>query len=361
MHYKAITEIVNSSNIYVVDLNMDSSKRRIHNYIAFGKYPSKFNRIKRWLQGNSMYIENCQINECCELIEREKIDCVFVETSNVGNIVKKIKKKCPQIRVITFYHDIEAFLFRQWRKNKKSIVDKIETTIALRQEKLSANFSDLNICFHQRDVALFKQAYGDRAILNIPIATTIPQISDNCKKRVTGIDETKTILFVGTSYFPNILGLRWFMENVFPQLIGNFQIQIVGRGLDVLRKEFSDERIKISGFVDSLQSFYESADIVIAPIFIGGGMKAKTAEALSYGKNFLGTPESLVGYWEELSSVVKNSVVFCEDSSQEWIIILNGLISSEVEKYNIDLGEEFGCKFSFDVLKNNLNKVLVEK
>ncbi len=37
-------------------------------------------------------------------------------------------------------------------------------------------------------------------------------------------------------------------------------------------------------------------DYIISPIFVGGGMKVKTCEALMYGKNIIGTSESFEGY-----------------------------------------------------------------
>ena len=39
-------------------------------------------------------------------------------------------------------------------------------------------------------------------------------------------------------------------------------------------------RIELHGSAPSLEAFYARADFVIAPIFTGGGMKVKIAEAL---------------------------------------------------------------------------------
>ena len=44
---------------------------------------------------------------------------------------------------------------------------------------------------------------------------------------------------------------------------------------------------------------------MIAPLFDGGGMKSKTVEALSFGKIFVGTEESLFGFWEEMDSDIR--------------------------------------------------------
>lgn len=50
------------------------------------------------------------------------------------------------------------------------------------------------------------------------------------------------------------------------------------------------------GGVNSLQNYYNIASAVVMPIFIGDGMKVKTAEAFMYGKTVFATNEALEGY-----------------------------------------------------------------
>ena len=38
------------------------------------------------------------------------------------------------------------------------------------------------------------------------------------------------VLFVGSKYYPNIVGIKWFYKNVLPKLNNNIIINIVGRG-----------------------------------------------------------------------------------------------------------------------------------
>lgn len=85
-----------------------------------------------------------------------------------------------------------------------------------------------------------------------------------------------------------------------PKLNNNIIINIVGRGTEILKKELTDCRIRIYGSVDSLAPYYMGADVIIAPLFDGGGMKTKTVEALSYGKSIVATDEGLEGFWQEM-------------------------------------------------------------
>lgn len=128
----------------------------------------------------------------------------------------------------------------------------------------------------------------------IPIAMPTPIVA---KKNIEKLSkEKKKVLFVGSKYYPNIIGIRWFYKEVLPQLGYDFELKIVGRGTEFLAEEFNDERVKVVGTVDSVEPFYQDADIVIAPLFDGGGMKCKTVEAVGYGKYLVGTTESLQGF-----------------------------------------------------------------
>ena len=84
--------------------------------------------------------------------------------------------------------------------------------------------------------------------------------------------------------------------------------------MDLLNDEFKDDnRIIVHGRVEDLSPYYERATLVIGPIFEGAGMKVKTAEALSYGKVFIGTDESLIGYKELAGSLLGKSIFVCNN------------------------------------------------
>ena len=98
----------------------------------------------------------------------------------------------------------------------------------------------------------------------------------------------KKLLFVGSKYYPNLEGIRWFYKNVIPGLNNKIQINIVGRGTEILRSEMDDSRVHVLGTVDDVFQYLYDADIFIAPLFSGGGMKTKSIEAISLGKCFVG-------------------------------------------------------------------------
>ena len=360
MHYKALCDIFGRENIFFINLSPTKRERRLQNYISYGKYKTVLDRVHRWMQGNMMFISNDIISEICEVINSNAIKTVFIEDSVFGNLVKKIKKNCKECKVLSFYHDVKADLYKQWMNNERTLKSRIEYTIGIRQEYVNQKYADINIVFNERDAKSYQVYYGKRPEAIIPLPAPVPVISLGIMNFITAKDDKKHILFVGKKYYPNLVGFKWFVDNVLPSLTDNIQVDVVGRGLEELRNEYSDPRINVIGGVESLNPYYENADIVIAPLFDGGGMKSKTVEALSFGKIFVGTEESLFGFWEEMDSDIRGKTCYQCNTPEEWIQTINNLTNDDINKFNEDVFELFKAKFSYDVIRDQLKAIMEE-
>ena len=195
-------------------------------------------------------------------------------------------------------------------------------------ERKTAKYADVNIVLNEREEKLFQKYYHKSPEMLLPIILPTPKLSSR-------VDSDKcNILFVGGYYYPNVNGFRWFIKNVTPLIKINYEVTLVGNRMDLLKDEFSDNsNVKVLGRVEDLSTYYENADVVIGPIFEGAGMKVKTAEALSYGKKFIGTDESLIGYKELAGDLLGKSIIIC---------------NSEVEFARAINEHEFGNGFSLD-------------
>jgi glycosyltransferase involved in cell wall biosynthesis len=99
---------------------------------------------------------------------------------------------------------------------------------------------------------------------------------------------TSGLLFVGGfRHFPNVEGILWFSQKVFPLLrdLGfDGKVRVVGTGLEQkLSQQLSADGFEILGRQDDLGALYASTRVVIAPLLSGRGKKGKIAEALSFG------------------------------------------------------------------------------
>lgn len=357
-HFQALKDIYGEENVIYIDFNFSMPPKNEKNYICYGKYSGRVERLKRVIQRNTMIINNEIINNLCNIVKDENIDIIFSEESTLGAFYKQVKKTKKDVKIITFYHDIGADLFRQWRK-QPGLLNKIENSLSIYQEKMCVKYGDYNWVFHQADFNKFNKFYSFDPDVMIPLASPVPAAIKRIQdKEDIQSDKVKKLLFVGSSYYPNVIGIRWFVKNVLPELDKNIQLIIVGRGLEFLKKEFQDSRVNVVGTVETPVPYYLDADIFIAPLFDGGGMKVKSIEAISYGKCFVGTEESLHGFWEEFSDSVRNKFIYKVNTKEEWIAIINKLATQDTYKFNKTVFNDFYSHFSYETMKKSFEEQL---
>lgn len=356
MHLDSIKRAVGEENVHVINVSVNAKPIKDERYIAFGKYTSKLNRIRRHIEGNTFYFSNYIITEIVKYIVDKSIEVVFIDDSFFGLLVREIKKKCPNVRTLAFFHDVKAELFKIWMK-RANLIDKWDLKIAMKNERISVKCVDANIVLNKAENELLQKHYRREAEYFLPVC--VERDISEVHNDPYSISLKKHILFVGTSYLPNLNAARWFSKKVLPFVREHYDFWVIGKGVECLRDELEDKDVHIIGFVESLVPYYENADVVIAPLIDGGGMKIKTAEAFSYGKVFMGSSESLHGYYEILPEELKNSIVFCCDSEQDYIDALIGLANDSIDKENIDLVKVYEEHYSPEAATNMMKEILI--
>lgn len=227
-------------------------------------------------------------------LDNGKYTHVFISQSLMGRIAKYVKKHFPSVIIINFFHNIEVQYANEYFKTKG--LKALPFYLVVKWwEKVGCKYTDKFITLNQRDSILLEKIYRREATIELPTsfddsfdAEQIAFVSRN--KELPQID----YLFVGVAFFANIQGVQWFIDNVMPNIDGHFYV--VGKGMDKVPFKNLTSNIHIYGFVDNLAEFYYRAKMVVSPIFVGGGMKTKTAEALMYGRTIVGTEEAFEGY-----------------------------------------------------------------
>ena len=221
-----------------------------------------------------------------------------------------------------------------------------------RQQELSAKYADAVVILNERDRNNLMKHYGRDADLILPICfRDTAHIAEVKKKH----DEFNILFVGGAKHSPNLHGIKWFAVNVMPYLDSRAVLHLVGTDMDTFRddKEFrGNYRIKMTGRVESLDDFYNMADIVVAPIFYGAGMMTKVAEAMMYGKNFLASRHAINGY-DGFDDCV------C-DSAEDFIRKINGLIASGTERYNPAMRKVYEERYSVEAMTDMLRKLLTD-
>jgi GT2 family glycosyltransferase/glycosyltransferase involved in cell wall biosynthesis len=102
--------------------------------------------------------------------------------------------------------------------------------------------------------------------------------------------EDDRLLFVGSNTAPNIVGLRWFFEHVWPLVrLKRPDIRLSVAGSVARALEQAPEGVAMLGVVGDLAPLYANAGVVISPLYTGSGLKIKLIEALAEGKAVIGT------------------------------------------------------------------------
>lgn len=273
---------------------------------------------------------------------------LFIAQSLMGRIAKFVKLNYPSVVVINFFHNIEIQYAHEYLKTTG--LRTMPFYLAVKWwEKVGCKYSDKFITLNKRDSRLLKFIYNHNATIELP--TSFDDKYDKVKANITTnkYDEID-YLFVGVAFFANIQGAQWFIDNVMPKLDGHFYI--VGKGMDKVPFKNLTSNIHIYGFVDDLSEFYYKSKMVVSPIFVGGGMKTKTAEALMYGKNIVGTKEAFEGY--EMDNRCMYNCLTSED------FIKTTTVLKECQRFNQHSRDLYNKYYSTDAALNTLNSIFNE-
>ncbi len=217
-------------------------------------------------------------------------DLIFFERSMFGPITKKLKSL--NIKTQIFCENIEKNYL--WRKVKSQNVAFLFPYISTKlNEKMTFKYADSVICLTKRDSLLLKKFYGKTCDAVIPMTFSDSLQEDRIIKTYT--ENEKKLLFIGSCFYPNYEGIKWFIINVMDKL-PEYTLLVVGKNFEKKRNELQTANVQIVGTVDDLSEFYLKNYAMVMPILSGDGMKIKTAEAMMYGKTILASDEALEGY-----------------------------------------------------------------
>lgn len=97
---------------------------------------------------------------------------------------------------------------------------------------------------------------------------------------------------------PNLEALQFLIRKIAPAVhtvLPHVEFLIAGREPPQALVGSAPANVKFIGYAESLQSFYDSCDLIVAPLLSGGGVKIKVAEALCFGKAVVTTPVGAEG------------------------------------------------------------------
>ncbi len=156
------------------------------------------------------------------------------------------------------------------------------------QRKIVERASVVSVCSRiDRD-----RLAGDNVAV-VPNGYLDPGPDDGCLPR-----EPVLLMIARFTYEPNLVGARWFVNEVLPRLrdwVPGVQLRLVGRHDKRMGTLENIPNVQIVGEVAHVGSEVRSARAVVVPLMTGGGTRLKILEALAYGRPVITTSVGVEG------------------------------------------------------------------
>ncbi len=220
-----------------------------------------------------------------QYISISKPDVVLIEYIYLAYLQDAIPSNC--LKLIDT-HDVMCF--REYRFYQHKMLNAISISVSYQEEQFVLNHFDAVIAIQKYEYEILRKMLPNKVLLLCPHSVIH-------KSQYQKSHAIKNIGFIGSDNEANRSGLDWFIKQVWPivkQL--NLNLYIFGKVGDKLQN-LCDGDQSITNMSDKLDQaeIYSLVDCMVNPVFVGGGLKIKTLEALAYAKPIISSYEGSVG------------------------------------------------------------------
>lgn len=324
------------------------SKKRL----AFAFIRSLFSRNSYWL---SMTRSSALQKLIRQLTHIHRYDLVVHEFPVMGNY------ECATDgwRILDA-HNVEFDNFRRIAAGQVNLLKKLFYRLEMykfrREELAMAARQDMILTTSVRDAHIFQK--------EIP-GTTVRVIPNGVDMDFFTPDRTQpdpwSLVYIGVmSYTPNHDAMMYFLDEIFPLIkesVPEAGISVVGgRPSESLQKK-GNRYVTVTGFVDDVRPYMNSASVYVVPLRMGGGTRLKILEAMSMGIPVVSTSIGCEGL-----DVVHNESIMIADTPEVFAETVITLLRDTKKAGKIadkarQLAKE---KYSWEVVGDRLREAIAE-
>lgn len=229
------------------------------------------------------------------LLRRRRFDAVCLEFPFLAHLpLRKAPAGSPPPRIVLDEHNVEHDLARQSRDASDAPLRRLHHSVnwrKIQREELAAWRTADGVAFvSEDDAARARSALPALRAVVVPNGVDVEHFRPGPHlPRPDG----RTIVFFGTlDYFPNLDGVRWLLDEIWPLLERSHagaRLKVIGPrpAGEILRRR--SPRIEVTGAVDDLRPHLAEAAAIVAPLRVGGGTRLKIVEAMAMGKAIVST------------------------------------------------------------------------
>lgn len=215
------------------------------------------------------------------------------------------------------------------------------------------------IAVSEDDAAIIRKVVrGDVPVTVVPNGVDVSSFSFKVKDEST----PPVFLFVGSfTWIQNRDAVQWLLKDIWPTLRVRFEgatLKIVGRGMPArLRSYVKSQGGMLLEHVEDIEKEFHTADILLAPIRIGGGTSFKILEAMASGLPVVTTTLGAAGL-----TVTGGKELMIGNSKEELLNGVHILLSSDKRRTVMvrDARKKIEKDYAWNTIANRLDQVWYE-
>lgn len=282
-------------------------------------------------QGSLLYVKaEAYIDELQNLLSRNCWDIIQTEFFEMIELVRLFPKKAKTIFVSHESRTLRLISAKPY----SSAPDSYKEYLIHLHKHLEVSFLqkyDRVIVFSDAD----KNRLADFGVKNIDVSPF--SIIQEQKEALVSDDYNKLIFLGGSNHQPNVEGLNWFIENIFPSIYDQYKIPlvIVGNWNEKLTTKYKEGSIEFVGFLENLEVIFKNT-ILIVPLRIGNGIRTKILLGLKMKVPIISTRLGFEGL-----DLIDNEHIFVADTVEAFLEKISFIINSDSEETNAVLEKGF--------------------
>ena len=229
-------------------------------------------------------------------LQQERFDLIQLEHLYLGVYLQDIRQHA-QAPVVLRAQNVEHLLWRSILQGPHNPLSRAFLSIATRrlqafEESVVAQVDGV-LTLSEEDASAFRQMARSAHVEAVPIGVPSRYFEPH------GHRQWPAMYHLGSmDWRPNIEGVRWFLEAVWPELKSAFpglQVHLAGKRMGRAFRQLASEDLRVGGWVEDALAYQNQFQVLFVPLLSGNGIRVKILQAMALRQVVISTSKGMEG------------------------------------------------------------------